>query len=368
MNLRNTSDDNAGYTIDYPTLLSTLYRFSEYVFWKDRKDGRPVDGILRFRDQNGFLGTEEDYKSSVCKEARDALDIGSWKESDIGSGKILAHVKAAFNVKDNNLVGRFQLKRINELSVTDEEEHDLWTLYRAEPEKEEKAFEGIVNWFGGNYDVLSYLMFIKNDASFLPVRSRIFDQIFARDGINFKMEGCCNWENYNQYCSIVRIIKQISEQVLPVENHSMRLVDAHSILWITGEGADPEKSKPDAFLRWTPDNDAIQRIEENAERILNYGIPEKHDTHVSQFARSAAVVKEVKNRAHGICELCGNPAPFKDKHGEPFLEVHHIVWLSCGGEDSTTNAVALCPNCHRKMHILDNPTDIKFLQNITSHN
>jgi 5-methylcytosine-specific restriction protein A len=30
--------------------------------------------------------------------------------------------------------------------------------------------------------------------------------------------------------------------------------------------------------------------------------------------------------------------------------VHHRVRLADGGDDTTDNAVALCPNCHRKAH------------------
>ena len=48
----------------------------------------------------------------------------------------------------------------------------------------------------------------------------------------------------------------------------------------------------------------------------------------------------------------------------PYLEVHHVIWLSRGGEDSTTNTVALCPNCHTRMHILDRPEDIDKLQEL----
>lgn len=33
------------------------------------------------------------------------------------------------------------------------------------------------------------------------------------------------------------------------------------------------------------------------------------------------------------------------------METHHVVWLSQGA-DSVDNTVALCPNCHRKMHIV----------------
>ena len=45
-----------------------------------------------------------------------------------------------------------------------------------------------------------------------------------------------------------------------------------------------------------------------------------------------------------------------------YLEVHHIVWLAKGGADALENVVALCPNCHRKMHINPNDDDIKALK------
>ena len=79
------------------------------------------------------------------------------------------------------------------------------------------------------------------------------------------------------------------------------------------------------------------------------------------YIRNSKVAAYTKIRAAGICQLCGQPAPFKDKDGEPFLENHHIVWLSRGGTDTIDNTVALCPNCHRKMHILDLPEDVDKL-------
>jgi len=80
------------------------------------------------------------------------------------------------------------------------------------------------------------------------------------------------------------------------------------------------------------------------------------------FERNVYVTEFTKRRAKGICQLCDNPAPFKDKRGNPFLETHHITWLSKGGEDIIQNAVALCPNCHRKMHLLNLKEDIKKLR------
>lgn len=71
----------------------------------------------------------------------------------------------------------------------------------------------------------------------------------------------------------------------------------------------------------------------------------------SVFLRNPDVVAEVLLRADGVCEQCGQPAPFcRAKDGTPYLEVHHVIQLSQGGDDSVKNAVALCPNCHRKAH------------------
>lgn len=83
-----------------------------------------------------------------------------------------------------------------------------------------------------------------------------------------------------------------------------------------------------------------------------------------QRSRNEYVAEYVKRRAGGRCELCGNDAPFLDKSGQPFLEEHHIIWLSRGGLDTIENAVALCPNCHRKMHALDLEQEKKKLRRI----
>jgi 5-methylcytosine-specific restriction protein A len=69
------------------------------------------------------------------------------------------------------------------------------------------------------------------------------------------------------------------------------------------------------------------------------------------YARNPDVIVEVLLRAAGSCELCKKPAPFRRKSdGSPFLEVHHKTRLANGGEDTIDNAIALCPNCHRREH------------------
>lgn len=69
------------------------------------------------------------------------------------------------------------------------------------------------------------------------------------------------------------------------------------------------------------------------------------------FRRNADVIAEVLMRANGSCESCHSPAPFlRAADKTPYLEVHHRTTLASGGEDTVENALALCPNCHRRKH------------------
>lgn len=77
--------------------------------------------------------------------------------------------------------------------------------------------------------------------------------------------------------------------------------------------------------------------------------PQKVSTVSSAFVRDPKVRAWVLKEAKGICEGCGSNAPF-EVDGLPFLEVHHVKHLAQKGSDRTTNAVALCPNCHQRCH------------------
>jgi 5-methylcytosine-specific restriction protein A len=67
-------------------------------------------------------------------------------------------------------------------------------------------------------------------------------------------------------------------------------------------------------------------------------------------ARSAAIKFYVIARSEGLCEGCGEPAPFvTDKH-KPYLEPHHTLRVADDGPDHPKNVIALCPNCHRRAH------------------
>lgn len=68
------------------------------------------------------------------------------------------------------------------------------------------------------------------------------------------------------------------------------------------------------------------------------------------YERSEAIRVYVLRRAQGICEGCSSPAPFKTPQNRPYLEPHHIRRIADRGPDHPRWVIALCPNCHRRVH------------------
>jgi len=79
------------------------------------------------------------------------------------------------------------------------------------------------------------------------------------------------------------------------------------------------------------------------------------------YPRNSILKNYVKRRSGYSCEVpdC-DYVGFLKPNGEQYIEVHHIIPLSEGGEDSLLNTVALCPTCHRKLHYSENKEDLKI--------
>lgn len=332
-------------------------QLSRFVSFVNHMDGQP--GYISFRDSMGFLGQEEDFKSQIAEEARKELNFSKWKESWIGTGKIANCAKKAMN-KSGNLVNKNQQVDFkNRLDPQNpkyrkEAERVLFDIYRNPMCEESVAFENAVGTFGAKYDTIAFLFFVKDDTRFLPISTGHFDKGFSVLEIDYSTSYRCSWENYQGYIDAIKEIRNVMEDMLPMKG-TPRLIDAHSFVWIIQQ---------DRFINWNPDAEQSIKIEQTAEEYVQNvvaGSGGRRKVTSSVFARSAEVVKETRRRANGICQYCGQPAPFMDKKGNPYLEVHHVVWLSRGGEDSTANTVALCPNCHTRMHLLDDPKDIEQL-------
>lgn len=86
----------------------------------------------------------------------------------------------------------------------------------------------------------------------------------------------------------------------------------------------------------------------------------KYTSNLSELRRYVVL------RANGKCQLCGEDAPFIDNNGLPYLEMHHIVPVTEGGESIISNLSALCPNCHRKIKLCPTQKDQEKLKQVQS--
>lgn len=100
----------------------------------------------------------------------------------------------------------------------------------------------------------------------------------------------------------------------------------------------------------------------NRAKKYNPKISYPKEVKTTYIPRNQLISEYTKQRAMGICDLCEKEAPFKDKKGNPYLESHHLIPVSKKGPDTLYNTVALCPNCHRKVHALNRKEDIIKLQ------
>lgn len=81
------------------------------------------------------------------------------------------------------------------------------------------------------------------------------------------------------------------------------------------------------------------------------GRPGTRTVERQEFIRDPFVVRGVLLRADGKCERPGCARDLFVRDDENiYLEVHHVVPLAEGGDDTLENAAALCPSCHREMH------------------
>jgi hypothetical protein len=88
-----------------------------------------------------------------------------------------------------------------------------------------------------------------------------------------------------------------------------------------------------------------------AKAKLNTGPPPKRTRQINDFIRDPYIVAAALARAKDQCEMPNcKSLLFQRDNGQSYLEVHHIVPLGEGGDDTLINAAALCPSCHRELH------------------
>jgi len=149
-----------------------------------------------------------------------------------------------------------------------------------------------------------------------------------------------------------------STYIVNAMNSSRQLIDIKNSMILSQNITTEDEVNIIIDLQPTSD---LKELEERTNRLLRLKNllprPKSNQQPVKQkiqtstvYERSPSVRAWVLQESRGICELCDQEGPFYLSNGNIFLEVHHVKSISEGGFDITENAVAVCPNCHRKLH------------------
>ncbi len=163
------------------------------------------------------------------------------------------------------------------------------------------------------------------------------------------------------YRGIVKLVNK------PYQKYQLDNEGASRKVWIF-----PIKPISDIDVDENPDPALVAKLP-SKQLVLNSETISSRDhkpkiSEVTVYHRNPYLKEAVKRIAEGKCQFCGNDAPFIDNYGQPYLEEHHVKKLADGGSDTIDNVVAICPNCHRRIHVLNSKEDEITLETIASDN
>lgn len=211
------------FNVDKELMYDYITRF--YFHVKKHTSG----AVFSSFEGNEYLFREEGYKTEIFFKARQIFADTMVRKEDIGTGKVRDMLSRVLNICGNlvnfNQIVHAKNKLLTNLEQAEEIVYDIY--YGVD---EELAFEKAADFFGRKYDLLAYLFFVKDYNRFLPIRPNEFDKRFKLFGLDFKTANKCSWSNYMRFIGIIRAIKELMEESF---GFSVRLIDAHSFVWMT---------------------------------------------------------------------------------------------------------------------------------------
>ena len=131
-------------------------------------------------------------------------------------------------------------------------------------------------------------------------------------------------------------------------------------LWSHSSTADdlPQITLESEVLRL--ENTSIDQLIKTYQTRLGDKKPARKSVTNFVFDRDPLVVAIARKRAKNICEIpnCKSES-ITLSSGEKYIEVHHILPLAMGGEDTIENVACLCPNHHREIHLGKHSEELK---------
>ena len=152
----------------------------------------------------------------------------------------------------------------------------------------------------------------------------------------------------NTFCIEARHENILNQANIPYKQESdlgknLRIIPTHLKSALIAISLDTFDEEADAYFK---------EFKKEPPKELPIGNPKPQtiETSVNVYSRDPKVKAWVLYQADGKCECCLGDAPFKLPNGRPYLEVHHLIQLADSGADTVNNCIAICPNCHRKLH------------------
>lgn len=176
-----------------------------------------------------FLVADEiEYKQRVYYRARDVLELETWKEKDIGSGKILNAMRGAcapavsrnlLEHKYGNDNGSYKaLYRARSVAQRRDLEAHLYACLRqgdATPERFGPRFDALADFLrehqlGARWEFMTYIAFLRDSRRYFPIRSTRFQGLLDFLGYDVRLSGKATWD---RYVVLLELAEQLRERL-----------------------------------------------------------------------------------------------------------------------------------------------------------
>lgn len=333
--------------IEYSKIKYIKYTGNMYEhFLKFKGGNHKYAKDFKFLEDNGILSNESiaDY---LKKNYSDELDHYCGIE-DLIVGNIYSNSEIANTFKCSSMGGMRRSKETNSLVLIAKHNNPLYD--------DQWTDDGILNYTG---------MGTENDQSISYAQNKTL-VIAEKEGIKvYLFESYKDNEYY--YDGQVKLIgapyqseeTDINGKIRKVIKFPLKRIEQTKPLLIDIEDIENSEKEKLKEVR------KLNSIEiKNKAKIANFENVTIKEVKTIYRERNQYISEYTKERANGICDLCEKEAPFKDKNGRPYLESHHVITLAENGPDAIYNTVAICPNCHRKIHVLHQKEDIDKLSKV----
>lgn len=330
-----SKDKSIGQTGGMNDFASTFLHLQELF---RRRSAPPFTGF-----DEGLIAAWENYKPKLRDLALDRLAANTWTEEQIGSGDILRFVIQAIEIQathgelTNNLVfwqNRFGhanrdhkalLEARDDAKDRQKLEGLLFNLFHDRSEAG-VVFEELVEATQRKYPLIAYLFFLKDMDEYMPIQPTGFDRAFRQMGVELRTLRNCTWQNYSEFNGLLGDLRSEIARAAGLKN--VRLIDAHSFLWVYGcllkeqsEGKLEGGSGADGILLGAQEksvyeikHSVLDTVSKSNGQLVERKVKNK-ELHMSE-AELEKRVRKLLELQEGRCAITGLPFQYRGRHDD----------------------------------------------------